>query len=55
MSRWECQICGFIYDEELGLPEDGIPAGTPWDDIPENWQCPECGVSKQDFEMLKVS
>ena len=54
MSRWECQICGFIYDEALGLPEEGIPAGTRWDDIPENWQCPECGVRKQDFEMLKV-
>lgn len=49
--KWQCVICGFIYDEEHGVPEDGIPAGTRWEDIPESWYCPECGAAKSDFEM----
>ena len=54
MRKWQCQICGFIYDEALGLPEEGFPSGTRWDEIPENWLCPECGVGKQDFEMVQI-
>jgi rubredoxin len=49
-----CVICGFIYDEEKGLPEEGIEPGTRWQDIPLNWVCPECGASKDDFEMVEV-
>ena len=37
-----------------GLPEEGIPPGTSWDDIPDDWECPECGVGKEDFEMLEI-
>ena len=48
--KYECVICGFIYDEAEGLPEDGIPPGTRWDDVPEDWACPDCGISKADFE-----
>ncbi len=55
MSTWECLVCGFIYREEDGLPEEGIPAGTRWEDIPEDWYCPECGVSKADFEMQQIT
>ncbi len=51
---WECLICGFVYDESLGMPEDNIAPGTPWEDIPEDWLCPDCGVGKQDFEMVEV-
>lgn len=51
---WECLICGFIYDESLGMPEDNIAPGTRWEDIPEDWLCPDCGVGKQDFEMSEV-
>jgi rubredoxin len=51
-SKYECVICGFIYDEAEGLPDDGIPAGTRWADIPEDWECPDCGISKQDFELM---
>ena len=40
-KKYECVICGFIYDEAEGLPEDGIPPGTRWADIPEDWECPE--------------
>ena len=50
--KYECVICGFIYDEAEGLPDDGIPAGTRWADIPEDWECPDCGISKQEFELM---
>jgi rubredoxin len=45
-----CLICGFVYDEEQGLPEEGIAAHTLWGDLPINWTCPECGARKDDFE-----
>ena len=54
MNKWECLICGFIYSEAEGLPDEGIAPGTSWDDVPDDWQCPECGLSKDDFEMVKV-
>ncbi|MDF1780049.1 MAG: rubredoxin [Alcanivoracaceae bacterium] len=54
MRKWECVVCGFIYDEAEGLPEEGIPAGTAWNDVPEDWVCPDCGVSKDDFEMVEI-
>lgn len=52
MARWECLVCGLIYDEAKGWPEDGIAAGTRWEDVPEDWLCPDCGVGKEDFERL---
>ncbi len=54
MKVWQCIVCGFIYDEAQGIPEDGIAAGTRFQDIPDNWTCPECGVAKADFEMLEI-
>lgn len=54
MKVWECLICGFIYEEALGLPDEGIAPGTPWEDIPDDWACPDCGVTKSDFEMVAV-
>jgi len=54
-KKYECTICGFIYDEELGLPGEGIAAGTLWDDVPEDWQCPDCGVGKADFDMIQMA
>ena len=53
MARYLCLICGFIYDEALGLPEEGIPPGTRFDDLPINWSCPECGARKEDFERIE--
>lgn len=53
-KTYMCVICGFIYEEEKGLPEENIPAGTRWEDIPETWTCPDCGASKDDFEMVEV-
>lgn len=55
MKTWQCVVCGFIYDEAKGMPEDGIPAGTRWEAIPAAWSCPDCGVAKADFEMVEVS
>nr|WP_229799526.1 rubredoxin [Vogesella fluminis] len=52
MQTWMCLICGFIYDEAAGRPEDGIPPGTRWEDVPMNWTCPDCGARKDDFEMM---
>jgi len=54
MKKWQCIVCGFIYDEAEGLEEEGIAPGTAWDDIPEDWVCPECGVGKADFEMIEM-
>jgi rubredoxin len=54
MKRYMCLICGFIYDEAEGLPEDGIAPGTRWEDLPPNWSCPECGARKEDFEMIEI-
>ena len=53
MSKWECIVCGLIYDEAKGWPDDGIAPGTRWEDVPEDWLCPDCGVGKEDFELLE--
>ena len=47
---WMCLICGYIYDEEVGSPEEGIPPGTRWEDIPDSWVCPLCSAGKEEFE-----
>lgn len=51
--KWECVICGFIYDEELGLPDHDIAPGTRWEDVPDDFECPECGTSKANFDLLE--
>jgi len=55
MKKWQCIVCGYIYDEAEGWPDDGIAAGTRWEDVPEDWVCPECGVGKAEFEMVEVT
>ncbi len=54
MKQYMCVICGFIYDEEKGSPEDSIAPGTKWENVPADWICPECGAVKEDFEMVEV-
>ena len=49
MKKYICDICGYEYDNEKGEPERNIPAGTLWDDIPEDWLCPVCDAPKSDF------
>lgn len=51
---WMCQIYGFICDEAAGLPEEGIPPGTRWEDVPPNWACPERGARKENFGMVEA-
>lgn len=54
MKRYMCLICGFIYDEEKGWPDDGIAPGTRWEEVPATWICPECSATKEDFEMVEI-
>ena len=51
---WMCIICGWMYEEEKGSPEEGIAPGTRWEDVAEDWLCPDCGAGKEDFEMIEV-
>lgn len=51
---WMCVVCGWIYDEEKGAPDEGIAPGTRWEDVPEYWVCPDCGAGKDDFEMIEL-
>jgi rubredoxin len=52
MKKYQCSVCGYIYDEEKGLPDQGIAPGTKWEDIPDDFVCPECGVGKDMFEEM---
>ena len=50
MKKYKCNVCDWVYDPAIGDPEGGIPAGTPFEEIPDSWVCPVCGVGKEDFE-----
>jgi len=52
MMSYRCTICGYVYDSKQGDPENSIEPGTPFEDIPDDWTCPICGVSKELFEEL---
>ena len=54
MKTYLCVVCGYIYDPAIGDPDHGIAPGTEWADVADDWTCPECGVSKQDFEMIAI-
>jgi rubredoxin len=54
VKRYICLYCGFIYDEALGLPDAGVAPGTTWADIPEDWECPDCGNPKSAFVMQEI-
>ena len=53
MTKYICVVCNYVYDPAVGMPEDGIAPGTAFADIPDDWACPECGVSKADFEVME--
>ena len=53
MAKYECTVCGYIYDPELGDADGGIKQGTPFEDLPDDWVCPICGASKDQFEKAK--
>lgn len=52
MAKWQCSACGYIYDPAVGDPEHGISPGTAFEDLPDHWFCPNCGVGKEFFEKL---
>lgn len=54
MKQWMCMNCGWVYDQALGDPIGDIPPGTAWDDIPDDWKCPDCGSLKVEFEMVEI-
>jgi rubredoxin len=49
MKKFRCEPCGYIYDPAIGDPESGVPAGTPFESLPEGWLCPVCGAEKDAF------
>ncbi|HHS14465.1 MAG TPA: rubredoxin [bacterium] len=52
MDKWVCDICGWVYDPEVGDPESGIEPGTAFENLPDHWVCPECGAGKDEFSKL---
>ena len=52
MDKWECKVCGWIYDPATGDPDHGVAAGTKFEDLPADWVCPECGVTKDNFQKV---
>ena len=53
MKKYVCALCGYVYDPELGEPDDGIEPGTRFEDLPEDWCCPVCGATKGDFSVVE--
>ena len=53
MAKYECTVCGYVYDPELGDPDNDIAPGTPFEELPDNWVCPVCGAPKSDFEKVE--
>lgn len=52
MNKYKCSVCGYIYDPALGDPDNGVALGTSFEDLPDTWVCPECGVGKDQFEKI---
>jgi rubredoxin len=52
MKKYQCTICGYIYDPAKGDPDNGVPAGTPFEKLPSDWTCPDCGAEKSMFEPM---
>ncbi len=53
MAKWQCTVCGYIYDEDEGDPDSDVPPWTKWEDLPDDWVCPICGASKEEFERIE--
>ncbi|WNJ88069.1 rubredoxin (plasmid) [Bosea sp. 685] len=54
LRSWICALCSLVYHERDGWPDEGIPPGTRWIDVSEDWLCPDCGAAKGDFEMTEL-
>jgi rubredoxin len=53
MQKYECDLCGYIYDPAEGDPDNGVPAGTAWEDVPDDWVCPLCGATRDQFSAVE--
>ena len=53
-KKYMCLVCGWIYDEAKGDEESGLLPGTKWEDVPDDWECPDCGVGKEDFDLIEI-
>lgn len=53
-KKYMCLVCGWIYDEAKGEPDEGLAPGTRWEEVPDDWRCPDCGAMKTDFEMCPL-
>ena len=53
MKKYLCDVCDYVYDPELGDPENGVAPGTAFEDLPEDWVCPDCGVDEEDFSVIE--
>ncbi|MFC1926523.1 rubredoxin [Chloroflexota bacterium] len=52
MAKWQCDVCGYIYDPGVGDPDNGVPPGTSFEALPDDWVCPQCGASKDEFSEI---
>jgi rubredoxin len=53
MKKYVCDLCSYVYDPETGDPDHGVPAGTPFEDVPADWVCPDCGAGKDSFSPVE--
>jgi rubredoxin len=53
MEKWQCTVCGYVYDPSVGDPENGIAPGTSFAELPDDWVCPDCGAGKDEFERME--
>ena len=53
MAKYTCTVCGYIYDPKIGDPDHGVKPGTPFEQVPDSWVCPDCGVGKDMFEKIQ--
>jgi rubredoxin len=53
MSKYKCSVCGYVYNPDEGDPDSGIAAGTPFENLPDDWKCPICGAPKDAFEKME--
>jgi rubredoxin len=53
MDKWECMVCGYVYDPAVGDPDSGVLPDTPFENLPDDWACPDCGVGKDMFEKVE--
>lgn len=52
MKKYKCLMCGYVYDPQVGDPDNGVKPGTAFEDLPDDWVCPDCGVGKEEFEAI---